>query len=118
MGLLPQRPERCAYTNSATGPIFLMAAGWELFPHCCGAPPFAAIRYTQQILYTLLYGREQLMHEPYAFAGLQGSHPHPQKEKLERKPQFFFWWAGWDSNPQALRQRILSPSCIPFHHPS
>ena len=31
--------------------------------------------------------------------------------------QFSTWCPGWDSNPQSLRQRILSPPCIPFHHP-
>src|SRR3972149_4862663 len=27
------------------------------------------------------------------------------------------WCRGWESNPHALRQRILSPPCLPFHHP-
>lgn len=26
-------------------------------------------------------------------------------------------WSGWESNPHALRQGILSPSCIPVSPP-
>jgi hypothetical protein len=28
------------------------------------------------------------------------------------------WCSGKDSNLHALRQRLLRPSCLPFHHPS
>lgn len=34
--------------------------------------------------------------------------------KKTLKGLYNFWWERRDSNPQALRQRILSPSCIPI----
>src|SRR5688500_2383439 len=41
----------------------------------------------------------------------------PERRRWRRASPFTRWCPGQDSNLHTLRQRLLRPSCLPFHHP-